>query len=128
MPDFIHAQGFTELSLAGADNLFAGDQDRMEGKGVLISGQNLVRGAVLGKITTGGKLTLSLSASSDGSQVPFAILAHDCDASAADKECIVYEAGTFNELALTLGTAHTIASIRAGLRDLNINLRKNIPA
>jgi len=58
----------------------------------------------------------SLAAATDGSQVPAFILAQDCDASAGDTEAIVYETGRFAADALTLGTGHTVAGIREGLR------------
>lgn len=89
-------------------------------KRTLVSGQNLARGAVVGIITTGGKLTLSASASSDGSQTPQYILAEACNASAADAECLVYETGEFNGAALILGAGHTLASIEQGLRSKGI--------
>lgn len=85
-------------------------------KVTLLSGQNQVAGALLGKITASSKYKLSLSASSDGSETPDMILAHDCDASSGDKECLVIETGTVVGTALTLGAGHTIASIREGLR------------
>jgi hypothetical protein len=96
----------------------------------LISGQNLTRGAVLGRITTGGKLTLSLSASSDGSQTPCAILAEDTNASAGDKTCTVYVTGEFNSSALTFGTGHTATTLAtlAALRDASIFLKTPVPA
>lgn len=106
------------------DNLIAGEQVPSSRKGTLITGQNLARGALLGVITASGKYTLSLSAAADGSQTPTAILAEDCNATAADKECLVYERGDFNEKAITFGTAHTAASVRAGLRDQGIYLQK----
>lgn len=96
-------------------NLLA-DGDYTTRKVTIISGQNLVAGAVLGKITASGKYNLSLSAAVDGSQTPDMILAHDCDASGGDKEAIVFETGIVVASALTLGSAHTIASIREGLR------------
>ena len=89
-------------------------------KRILITGQNLARGAVLGTITTGGKLNLSLSAAVDGSQTPQYILAEPCNATAADAECIVFETGEFNSAALILGTAHTLATIEQGLRSKGI--------
>lgn len=94
----------------------------------LVSGQNLTRGALLGKITASGKYTLSLSAASDGSQVPVAILVHDTDASGGDQKTAIYESGEFNAAALTIGAAHTVASIRDGLRDLGIHLKAIVPA
>lgn len=88
----------------------------------LISGQNLLRGAVLGKITASGKYNLSLSAAVDGSQTPFAILAEDCNAAAGDKVTVAYFRGDFMANKLILGTAHTLASIKQGLRDKQIEI------
>jgi hypothetical protein len=105
------------------DSLINGDTDSLSTEKVtLISGQNVVRGAVLGKITASGKYNLSLSAAADGSQVPDTICVQDCDATSADAECLVYRTGRFNANALTLGTAHTIASIKDGLRAKGILL------
>ena len=130
MPDYIfpHVSGVTTDIFTPQDNLFAGDQDPMERKVTLLSGEVRARGTVLGLITASGKYKMSASAAGDGSQTPVAILAHDSDATAGDIEVIVYEAGTFNENALTLGAGHTIAAIRPGLRALNVHLKKNIPA
>ena len=94
----------------------------------LISGENVVRGAVLGKITASSKHNLSLSAAGDGSEVPDLIAAEDKDATAGDLTMLAYEKGTFNEGALTLGTAHTIASIREGLRVKGIFMHDASPA
>jgi len=108
------------------DGIIAGEDDLQTRKITLISGQNLKRGAVLGKITTGGKYTLSLSASSDGSQTAAVILAEDTDASAGDKSTVAYFGGVFDENALTFGTAHTAASVRESLRDVGIKLQSSI--
>jgi hypothetical protein len=110
------------------DKLFAGDFDVETSAGTLIAGQNLVRGAVLGKITASGKFNLSLSAAADGSQTPFAILAADCNAAAADQVCSIYLSGTFNQSALTIGAAHTAATIKDGLRDKGIYLKTTVVA
>lgn len=88
----------------------------------LLSGQNLKRGAVLGKVTASGKYVLSLSAASDGSQTPVAVLAIDCDASGGDKATEAYFRGDFMSSGLILGASHTLASIKAGLRALNIEI------
>ncbi|MBX6382086.1 MAG: head decoration protein [Microbispora sp.] len=96
----------------------------------LVSGQNLTRGAVLGRITASGKLTLSTSAANDGSETPYAILAEDTDASGGDKTCTVYVAGEFNANALTFGTGHTAttAATVAALRDAGIYLKNPVAA
>jgi len=104
------------------DNLIAGEYPVNSRKITLISGQNLVRGAVLGKITASGKYTLSLSTAVDGSQTPDCILAEDTNASAGDVNTPGYFSGSFNESALVLGASHTVASIKEGLRGKGINL------
>ncbi len=106
--------------------LIVGPDDPMSRQITLLSGQNCVRGTVLGKVTASGKYVKSLSASSDGSQTPAVILAEDCDASAADKMTVAYFGGVFDENALTLGTAHTVASIREALRDVGIKLQSSV--
>lgn len=106
------------------DKLIAGPLPIAADKVTLIAGQNVARGAVLGKITASGKYNLSLSAAIDGSGVPDAIAAQAVDATAADAEILVYTRGDFNQDALTLGAAHTVGSIREGLRDKNITLVK----
>lgn len=106
------------------DKLLAGSMPLASKKVTILSGQTVARGAVLGKITTGGKYILSLSAAADGSQTPDAILSHDADASGGDVEAIVYTRGDFNQNALTIGTAHTADSIREGLRAKGIHLVK----
>jgi Bacteriophage lambda head decoration protein D len=88
----------------------------------LISGQNLTRGAVLGKITASSKYTLSASAAADGSQTPDLILAEDTNASGGDKATVAYRRGDFDSSAVTLGAGHTIASITEGLRAKGIQL------
>lgn len=50
----------------------------------LASGQNLYAGAVLGKITSGGKYTALDQGASDGSQTAAGILLNRGDASSAD--------------------------------------------
>lgn len=105
------------------DQLIAGNAHLLIARKVtVISGQNLARGAVLGKITASGKYTLSASASSDGSQTPDLVLAETCDASAGDKQALAYARGDFAASALTLGAGHTVASITEGLRAKGITL------
>jgi hypothetical protein len=119
---------YTSQSGTTPDQLLVGEQPVLSRNITLISGQNVTRGTILGKITASGKYTTSLSASSDGSQTPDCIAAHDCDASSADAVTVAYFTGGFNELRVTLGTGHTLAAIREGLRAKGIHLLKVIPA
>ncbi|MBM3928286.1 MAG: head decoration protein [Sphingomonadales bacterium] len=91
-------------------------------KVTILAGQVLIAGTVIGKITASGKSVKSLAASNDGSQNPDMVLAQDVDASAGDAEAIAYETATVVATALTLGTGHTIDSIRPALRDKGITI------
>lgn len=110
------------------DALIAGNAHLLVARTVtLIAGQNLPRGAVLGKITASSKYNLSLSGASDGSQTPDLILAEPCDATSADGKALAYSRGDFNANALTLGSAHTVATITEGLRAKGIALLPAMP-
>ena len=85
----------------------------------------LVRGTLLGLVTDTKKYVKSASGASDGSQVPNAILAEAVATSAGvEAAATAYLSGEFNENAITLGTGHTLDSVREGLRDKNIYLKK----
>lgn len=110
------------------DRLHAGDFPIVTAAGTILSGNNLTRGTVLGKITASGKLIAVDSAAADGSQTPYAILAQDTDASGADTTAPLYLSGEFNEGELTFGGADTADTHRAALRDLGIHLKAAIGA
>lgn len=110
------------------DNLIGGTAVNMVTESIVVDTGNLVRGALLGRITATGKWVLSLAAAADGSEVPRAILAEDTDATAADKTTVAYLTGEFNTAAMTFGAGHTAASVKDGLRDLGIFLKTNLAA
>jgi hypothetical protein len=62
---------------------------------VLVSGENLKRGHVLGVITTSGKYTGYDADVATGEEVAKAILAEDTDASGGDANTIAYVHGGF---------------------------------
>lgn len=88
----------------------------------------LVRGTVLGMIAADERYGVSLAASGDGSESPRAILAIDADPSGGDVTALIYDQGEFNANALTIGTGHTVASIREALRALSIHLKVPVAA
>ncbi len=110
------------------DQLIAGNAKLVTSTVTFVSGQVLARGSVVGLITASGKYALSLSASSDGSQSPVAIVADAVDASGGDVVGGVYLSGEFNENALTLGTGITLAAARAALRPLAIWIKSAVVA
>ncbi|MFC3693411.1 head decoration protein [Chenggangzhangella methanolivorans] len=111
-------------SVSADDGLVCGEVD--SARITLASGQNLQRGALLGKITASGKYILSLSAANDGSQTPAVVLAEDCDASAADKVTVAYFRGRFDAGAMTFGTGQTVANTREALRDVGVFIHDSI--
>lgn len=109
--------GYAQETAYSPKNILTGAGSYTTRKITLISGQNLTAGAVLGKITASGKYNLSLSAAVDGSNTPDMILAQDTDASAGDKETLVFETvDSIPDEVLTIGAGHTLATIREGLR------------
>jgi hypothetical protein len=105
------------------DSLVAGDFPQAFDTVTLLSGQDLKRGAVVGKVTASGKYKLSASEATDGSQTPVAVLEQDCDASAGDAPAVIKLTGDVRGAALTLGAGHTVASVKAALRPLSIFVR-----
>lgn len=101
--------------------IVAGDFPLVTEPGLLAAGQNLKRGAVLGRISASGKVVLSLDAANDGSEVPYGILADDeADATAGDLGVTVYLSGQFHAPNLTFGAGHLALSARDTLRTLGI--------
>jgi hypothetical protein len=74
----------TEKTHTGGFLISEADGKRSRENVTLISGQDLYPGAVLGKITTGGKYTALDQGASDGSQTAAGILYGRGDASTAD--------------------------------------------
>lgn len=110
------------------DNVVGGGTQLVSETGILAAGQSLPRGAVIGRITASGKLTLSIAAATDGSQVPYGVLYDEFDATAGDMRCGYYIAGEFNAHILMLGAGHTLASVHDALRTLGIFLKPAVPA
>lgn len=97
---------------------------RADDNGILVAGAIYIAGMVLGKVTSAGadkgKYKHSLSASTDGSEEPYAILLDDVDATDSDLNGPILLGGKVDKNLLILGTGHTLDSIEVGLRDKNI--------
>jgi len=107
-------------------NLLAGDSNIVTQPETILTGQDVVEGTVMGKITASGKLVIVNSANSDGSENPYAIMAQDTDASAADVVAITYHAGQFNENELVFGGTDTIVTHRTAMRLLAMHAKPSV--
>jgi hypothetical protein len=105
-------------------SLFADDVSYPHITGLLLDqNADLKRGTVLGRITTGGKWTVSASAASDGSQVPRGILAYDVPDPGGDFSVAIYDMGSFVSEKLIYGTGHSASTVEAALRAASIPIR-----
>jgi len=100
------------------DNLIAGDFPRVGEEVTILTGNNLTRGTVLGKVTASGKCVACDSTAVDGSEDPYAVLLQDTDASAADKVAPAALSGEFAAGQLTYGGTDTDATHKAAMRAL----------
>ncbi|AZN72259.1 head decoration protein [Georhizobium profundi] len=82
----------------------------------IAQGQDLPRGAVLGRVTATDSYVLSASAAVDGSEDPALVLAFDVDATAAPVVAAAYAGGAFDSTKLTLGAGHTPATVETAFR------------
>lgn len=83
---------------------------------ILLAGQNLSAGHVLGKVTATKKYAGYDNDLVDGRETAVAILANDVDASLADEPTIAYVHGDFNKAGLSWDDAAN--DIDAGVADL----------
>jgi len=109
------------------DNVIAGDFPLVTDQVTLLSGENLSRGSVLGKVTASGKYKLCDVLASDGSEAPKVVLVNDTDASGGDAaNTPVYLTGEFNQNAIGLGGTTSAAAVKDALRDLSIFLKDSV--
>lgn len=100
---------------------------------VMVSGQTLLlAGSVLGRITASGKYTQYNPGNSDGSQTVAGVLWDDCDATAADTQCVAIvreaEVNQGELLWFSGASGGQITTGIAGLTTLQIIARPSVPA
>lgn len=106
------------------DNFVLGNFPIKTFNATILTNQVLVRGTLLGKISSGGKLKALSSLSGDGSQNPYAILIEDIDTTGGDKVAKVYVSGDFNAAEVVLVySSDEIATYIDACRDLGIYLQ-----
>lgn len=111
------------------DRLIAGLTQIVTENMVLLAGQVLNRGTLIGRITASGKATIATAAATDGSQNPYGILLDYYDATAGDLGgCGVMVKGEFNDNAVIFGAGHTVLTVHDALRDAGIYLKPSVHA
>lgn len=110
------------------DRLIAGDFPLVTDTITIAAGQVLQRGALLGMTTATGDYILSLSAATDGSQNPVAVLADNVNTSATGTNAAtpapIYLTGEFNVNEMTLGTGFAYPAVKSTLRPLSIFVKQ----
>lgn len=105
-----------ETTTYDPNGIVASDFPVETAKATIAAGANLTAGAVVGRITTGGKYALSASAASNGSQTPAAILLTDAAAASADAEAIILLSGAVAADKLSFGAGHDAATVETAFR------------
>ncbi|MBC7843779.1 MAG: head decoration protein [Gemmatimonadaceae bacterium] len=86
------------------------------------AGAEIVKGSVMGRITSGGNYVLSLTAAGDGSQNPSAILLQTVEVSGGARKGLIGRTGNYAAFKLVYGTGHSRATVEEPLRALSIFL------
>lgn len=98
------------------DTLVLSETSHVEAVTIALTATPIVRGMVLGRITSGGKFLPSVrGTATDGSEVAAAIAATDVNASAGDVVAAVFVSGVLNADLLTYPGTHTAATVQADL-------------
>ena len=118
-----------ELGSRDFDNLFAGSNQLpvSDGETLVNSADTVVRGQVMGKITTGGEWARYKSGNSDGTEIPRGIAAEAADGTAAAVPVVVYKTGEFNKNALVFDGSDTLTeAVKNQLQDVNIHTKDSV--
>lgn len=116
---------YTEVFIP--DQLIAGNLKLVTANVMIGTGQ-LQRGTVLGKITATGICVPCKKSASDGSQVPYAILADYADASVGPVNSGAYQLGEFNGNALIVDPSWTLAELTDAARPVGIYIKDSVSA
>ena len=85
--------------------------------GILLSGEVVVKGQVIGFVSASQKLKETASASVDGSEFARAIAFHDVDASGGDKPITYIYEGDVDDSLLVFNGGDTLVTVVAGQPD-----------
>lgn len=108
------------------DQLIAGNFKLVTDTISVAQGQQLVRGAVIGRRTKTGEWVLSVSTATDGSEIPAAVLADNVDASQSTTSVLVYLSGEFNSHYMGIDSSWDLEAIKHALRASNIHVKTSL--
>lgn len=93
---------------------------------MLAAGQGVLKkGAVIGKMTEGGKYKLVDKKATDGSEVAFKVLAEEVDTTGTDIMAVAFKRGIFRADALYVAEGDTVEDHSEELRALSIYIRSD---
>jgi hypothetical protein len=110
----------TVTSSVTYDGLLVDDFPYHTDTGTILTGQDLSRGTLLGKITSGGKLQACDHTASDGSETPYAVLAADIDTTGGDATGLFIDFGCFDPAKMTFGGSTAIADVKDAMKSANL--------
>lgn len=102
------------------DGLIAGDFPLVTDTETVLTGLDLERGTLMGKITATGQIQACDHTASDGSETPFGVLAEDIDTSGGAATGLIYLTGIFDSSKLTFGGSTAIADVKDAMRNVNL--------
>jgi len=94
---------------------------------IIASGNKLARGTVLGIVTASGKAVAVDSSKNTGVELPYAVLANDTDATAADVLAPIYLTGEYNGHKLIFGGSDTSDTHKTACRKIGIFIKSAVP-
>lgn len=110
------------------DQLIAGNLKIVTDSVTITGAAPVVRGTVLGKVTTSGSYKACVATATDGSQNPCAVMADNVDATAADVNGGVYLMAELNGNALILDASLTLAAVKTAFRPLGLFVKTAVSA
>lgn len=114
--------GITKVATSSQDRLLAGNELPFLSKTIVIlKGENVKRGSVLGLVDATGKAKLVSKDATDGSQIPKYVLAHKVDTT-EDTKATAYKMGIFNRNYLYFADGTTSLNMELEMEDKQLHM------
>lgn len=110
--------GVTTVGTVESRAIFWGMKENYELEDIVIlSGEDLKRGCLLGKVTASGKYQPYKPDAADGTETIAGVLGCDVDATEGDEPAFMYITGEFNKSALTYYAGASGSNLDNGVHD-----------